>query len=127
MHYQRAPFGECKTVRCTEGSIFDVIIDIRPLSHTYKQWIGVELTARNFRMLHIPEGFAHGYITLEDNTSVHYSVSQYYSPGAEAGIPYNDPCFNIQWPGKIAIVSERDRKHPFFEQLNVSTLTYAQP
>jgi dTDP-4-dehydrorhamnose 3,5-epimerase len=114
MHYQVEPFTESKTVRCTSGSIFDVIIDIRPDSTTFKQWVGVELTASSFRMLYIPGGFAHGFITLEDHASVHYLITQYYTPGAEAGIRYNDPAFNIEWPIKPTRMSARDMSHPHF-------------
>jgi len=118
MHYQVAPFTESKTVRCTAGSIYDVIIDIRPNSSTFKQWIGVELTADNFRMLHVPDGFAHGFITLENHTSVHYMVTQYYTPGAEAGIRFDDSEFNIVWPIRPIFISDRDKSHlPFLTSL----------
>jgi dTDP-4-dehydrorhamnose 3,5-epimerase len=111
MHYQVAPYSETKTIRCTSGAIYDVIVDIRPESETYRQWIGVELTAESFRMLYVPEGFAHGFITLKDHTSVHYMVTQYYTPGAEGGLRYDDPAFNIEWPIKPEIVSEKDQNH----------------
>ena len=114
MHYQVAPFTESKTVRCTSGSIFDVIIDIRPDSSTFKQWIGVELTADSFRMLYVPDGFAHGFITLEDHSSVHYMVTEYYTPGAEAGIRFDDSAFNIEWPIQPKVVSDKDKSHPPF-------------
>jgi len=116
MHYQVAPFSECKTVRCTSGSLYDVIVDIRPESITYMQWIGVELTAQSFRMLYVPAGFAHGFITLEPHTSVHYMVTQYYTPGAEEGLRYNDPSFNIIWPFEPVIVSAKDSTHPLFSE-----------
>jgi dTDP-4-dehydrorhamnose 3,5-epimerase len=116
MHYQVAPYSECKTVRCTSGSLYDVIVDIRPGSPTYTQWIGVELTAQSFRMLYVPAGFAHGFITLEDHTSVHYMVTQYYTPGAEEGLRYNDPAFAIAWPFEPIVVSVKDRTHPFFSE-----------
>lgn len=114
MHYQVAPFTESKTVRCTQGSIYDVIIDIRPESQTYKEWIGVELTAKSFRMLYVPDGFAHGFITLEDHSSVHYMVTEYYTPGAEAGIKFNDAAFNIVWPLQPLVVSDKDKMHAAF-------------
>ena len=114
MHYQHHPHAESKTVRCTSGGIFDVIVDLRPSSDTFKQWLGVELTAENFRMLHIPEGCAHGFLTLEDNTAVQYLVSAFYSPTAEAGVRYDDPAFNIEWPFKPTIVSAKDLAHPPF-------------
>ena len=116
MHFQRAPFGEGKTVRCTSGGIYDVIIDIRPDSATFKQWISVELTGENYKMLYIPEGFAHGFITLKDQTSVHYMGTAFHTPGAEGGIKFDDPAFNIEWPMKVAVISEKDRNHPVFEE-----------
>jgi dTDP-4-dehydrorhamnose 3,5-epimerase len=116
MHMQVSPYEETKLVRCTRGAIYDVIIDMREDSETYKQWIGVELTADNFRMLYVPEGFAHGFITLEDNTDVTYQVTQFYTPGSEKGIRWNDPSFNIQWPIEPVVVSEKDQAHPDFEE-----------
>jgi dTDP-4-dehydrorhamnose 3,5-epimerase len=116
MHYQVAPFTECKIVRCTSGSLYDVIVDIRPGSSTYMQWMGIELTAQSFRMLYVPDGFAHGFITLEDHTSVHYLVTQYYTPGAEEGIRYNDPALNITWPFEPIVVSAKDKSHPLFSE-----------
>lgn len=115
MHFQKAPHQETKLVRCTRGAIYDVIIDLRPNSPTYKQWIGVELTENNYRMLFVPEDFAHGFITLEDNTEVTYQVTQYYTPGAEGGIRWNDPAFNIEWPIPPVVVSGKDQVHPDFE------------
>jgi len=114
MHFQKAPHQETKLVRCTRGAIYDVIIDLRPDSPTYKQWIGVELTESNYRMLFVPEDFAHGFITLEDNTEVTYQVTQYYTPGAEGGIRWNDPAFNIEWPIPPVVVSGKDQAHPDF-------------
>ncbi|RJO61802.1 dTDP-4-dehydrorhamnose 3,5-epimerase [candidate division WS5 bacterium] len=115
MHYQTAPFAETKLVRCTRGAIYDVIIDIRPESSTYMQWMGVELTMDNHSMLYVPEGFAHGYQTLTDNTEVFYQVSQLHAPECERGIRWNDPAFNIKWPDAgEGIISEKDRKWPDF-------------
>jgi dTDP-4-dehydrorhamnose 3,5-epimerase len=114
MHYQTYPFTETKTVRCTSGSIYDVIIDLRPKSETYTQWIGVTLSSKNLRMLYVPEGFAHGYITLEDDTSIHYMVTEYYTPNAETGVRFDDAAFNIQWPIIPILVSEKDLAHPAF-------------
>lgn len=116
MHMQNAPYEETKLVRCTRGAIYDVIIDMREDSETYKQWIGVELTADNYRMLFVPEGFAHGFITLEDNTDVTYQVTQFYTPGSERGIRWNDPAFNIEWPIEPVVISEKDQAHPDFEK-----------
>lgn len=115
MHYQVEPYTESKTIRCTAGSIYDVIIDLRPESTTYKQWIVVELTAQSFRMLYVPDGFAHGFVTQEDHTSVHYMVTEYYTPGAEKGIRYDDPAFNIQWPIAPTLISDKDKLHPPFQ------------
>ncbi len=98
MHYQVAPYQEVKLVRCTQGSIFDVIVDLRPDSSSYKDWVGVELNAENRHMLYVPEGFAHGYLTLQDNSEVFYQVSQAYTPEAERGLRWDDPAFNIAWP-----------------------------
>jgi dTDP-4-dehydrorhamnose 3,5-epimerase len=112
MHYQVAPFQETKLVQCTRGALYDVIIDVRPNSSTYKQWFGVELTAENYKMLYVPGGFAHGFITLEDNTEASYLVSQFYTPQAERGIRYNDPTFSIEWPVAVGVISEKDQNWP---------------
>jgi dTDP-4-dehydrorhamnose 3,5-epimerase len=114
MHFQLDPYAETKLVRCTRGAIYDIIIDLRPDSPTYKQWIGVELTADNYKMLFVPENFAHGFITLEDNTEVTYQVSQFYTPGSERGIRWDDPSFNIKWPIEPTVISQKDRSHPDF-------------
>lgn len=114
MHFQRAPHAEVKIIRCTRGAIYDVIIDLRPDSPSYKRWIGVELTARNYRMLYVPEGFGHGFQTLEDETEVAYNVSQFYTPGAEGGVRYNDPAFGIAWPLPVSVISEKDAAWPDF-------------
>jgi dTDP-4-dehydrorhamnose 3,5-epimerase len=115
MHYQQAPYAETKLVRAVRGAIIDVIIDLRSDSPTYKHWIGVELTADNRRALFVPEGFAHGFQTLEDDTDVSYQVSAFYTPGAEAGARYNDPAFDIQWPLPIGVISDKDANWPDFE------------
>ena len=119
MHFQTAPHQETKLVRCTRGSIYDVIIDIRPDSPTYKQWIGVELSAQNHTMLFVPRDFAHGFITLEDDCEVMYEVSEFYSPGFEGGIRYNDPAINIAWPVPVSDVSEKDAAHPDFKEIKL--------
>jgi dTDP-4-dehydrorhamnose 3,5-epimerase len=116
MHYQKHPHEENKLIRCTRGSIYDVIVDLRQDSPTYKQWFGVELTADNYKMLYAPEKFAHGFITLEDNSEVTYLVTQFYSPDAESGVRYDDPVFGIQWPTKVSVISEKDRSHPDFNE-----------
>lgn len=115
MHFQRPPYAEAKTVRCTRGAIYDVIIDLRPDSPSYRRWIGVELTAENYRMLYVPEGFAHGFQTLSDDAEVSYNVSQFYTPGAEGGLRYNDPAFGIAWPLPLSVISEKDAAWPDFQ------------
>jgi dTDP-4-dehydrorhamnose 3,5-epimerase len=114
MHYQIAPYQECKLIRCTRGAIYDVIIDLRPDSPTYKQWTGVELTADNFTMFFVPQDFAHGFQTLTDEAEITYQVSQFYTPGSEKGIRFDDPNFNIQWPLEATIISDKDRTWPDF-------------
>jgi len=114
MHYQIAPYQEAKLVSCTKGAIYDVIIDLRKASPTLKQWVAVKLTAENRRMLYIPEGFAHGFQTLEDNTEVFYQISEFYHPEASRGVRWNDPAFRIVWPSDITVVSDRDREYPDF-------------
>ena len=112
MHYQISPYEETKLVRCTNGAIYDVIIDLRPGSPTHAQWIGIELTAGNYKMLYVPESFAHGFITLEDNTEVTYQVSQFYTPGSERGIRWDDPGFSIHWPIEARVISDKDKSWP---------------
>lgn len=114
MHYQHAPHAETKLVRAVRGAIYDVIIDLRPESPTYKGWIGVELTADNRRALFVPEGFAHGFQTLADDTEVIYQVSAFYAPGAEGGLRYNDPAFAISWPLPATVISAKDAGWPDF-------------
>ena len=114
MHFQKPPFGEAKLVRCTKGAIHDVIIDLRPESPTFKRHVGAVLTADNRRMLYIPEGFAHGFQTLENNTEVFYQMSQFYSPEHAAGVRWNDPAFGIQWPIPEPIILERDGSYADF-------------
>lgn len=115
MHYQVAPHEETKLVRCTRGAIYDVIVDLRPDSPTYTHWIGVELTEHNYRMLYVPENFAHGFITLQPRTEVTYQVSQFYAPDAERGVRYDDPAFGIEWPVPVRVISEKDRTWPGYD------------
>lgn len=115
MHYQVSPYEESKLVRCTRGALYDVIVDLRKDSPTYKEWIGVELTADNRRMLYVPEGFGHGFVTLEDDTEAFYLVTEFYTPGAEQGIRYNDPALGIEWPVDIEVISEKDASWPDFQ------------
>jgi dTDP-4-dehydrorhamnose 3,5-epimerase len=112
MHYQVDGAEEAKLIRCTKGSILDVIIDIRKGSPTFAQHIKVELTDENYKMLYVPEGFAHGFITLSDNVEVSYQVSQFYTPGKEKGIRWNDPMFKIEWPTSNPVISDKDAAHP---------------
>ncbi len=112
MHYQVAPFEESKLLRCTRGAIYDVIIDLRPDSPTYRKWIGVELTSDNYRMIYVPEKFAHGFQSLEDDSEVVYQVTQFYAPGSERGIRWNDPAFDIRWPMEVQVISDKDRDWP---------------
>jgi dTDP-4-dehydrorhamnose 3,5-epimerase len=115
MHRQDPPHEEVKLIRCVRGSLFDVIIDLRPQSPSYKQWTGVELSSSNRRMLYVPRGFAHGFQTLENDTETFYMVSEFYVAGAEAGIRWNDPAFGIKWPlGEPVEISEKDRNWPDF-------------
>ena len=111
MHYQVAPHQEAKSVRCTMGAIYDVIIDLRPDSPTFKQWIEVQLTKENRRILYIPEGFAHGFQTLEDQTEVFYQMSEFHYPECARGVRWNDPAFGIFWPGDIQIISIGDQQY----------------
>jgi dTDP-4-dehydrorhamnose 3,5-epimerase len=114
MHYQRAPHEETKIVRCTMGALFDVAVDLRPDSPTFKHWVGAPLTAENRETLVIPAGCAHGYLTLADNTEVFYQISEYYAPTHGAGVRWNDPAFGIRWPGDVTVIADRDRDYPDF-------------
>jgi len=114
MHYQAKLHEEAKLVRCTRGAVYDVIIDLRLDSPTFKQWVAVELTADNRRMLYVPEGFAHGFQTLEDCTDIFYQMSEFYAPAYARGVRWNDPAFGIQWPLAERIISERDQSYPDF-------------
>jgi dTDP-4-dehydrorhamnose 3,5-epimerase len=112
MHYQRMPYEEVKLVRCTRGAIYDVIIDLRPQSPTYKHWASVELTMDNHKMLYVPEGFAHGFQTLEESSEVFYQMSEFYAPGHANGIRWNDPAFRVRWPIEVQVISARDQQYP---------------
>ncbi len=134
MHYQVGPYEEAKLVSCMRGAIYDVIIDLRSDSPTYRQWLSVELNSlssahrspltadsayrslltAHFKMLYIPEGFAHGFLTLTDNTEVFYQMSEFYYPECVRGVRWNDPAFSIQWPVAVSIISNRDRDYPDF-------------
>lgn len=114
MHYQSAPYEEAKLVRCTRGAIYDVTIDLRSDSPTFKQWTAAELTAENHRMLYASEGFAHGFQTLEDDTEVFYQMSEFYHPESARGVRWDDPAFGIEWPLEVRAISARDRQYPDF-------------
>jgi len=109
IHYQIEPHQEDKIVRCTKGAVYDVIIDIRPESPTYKKWFSVEISAENYFMLYIPKGFAHGFQTLTDNTELYYQMSEYYHQECAHGIRWNDPEFKIDWPLKPTVISKNDQ------------------
>ena len=116
MHYQKPPYEETKLIRCTKGAIYDVIVDLRKDSPTFMQWFGIELTEDNYKMVYVPENFAHGFVTLKDNSEVTYLVTQFYTPGSEGGLRYDDPQLNIQWPIDIKVVSEKDKSQPDFNK-----------
>ena len=115
MHYQVAPATEAKLVRCTQGAIYDVIVDMRPDSSTYLSHVGVELTADNRRALYVPEMFAHGYQTLTDGAEVIYQMNKLYTPGYERGLHYDDPILGIEWPLPVSEIAEKDLKWPFLK------------
>ena len=112
LHYQRAPHEEVKIVRCTRGSVFDVVVDVRPQSPTFRRWFGIELNPDNASMLYVPEGCATGYLTLEDNSEIYYNTSAIYAPEAATGVRYDDPAFQIDWPREITVLSDNDKNWP---------------
>jgi dTDP-4-dehydrorhamnose 3,5-epimerase len=114
MHYQKAPAEEDKLVRCTMGALFDVFIDLRPASPTFRRWVGTELSADNRKALYIPKGCAHGFLTLADNSEIFYQMSEFWEPGHGAGVRWNDPAFGVEWPATPAILAPRDATYPDF-------------
>jgi dTDP-4-dehydrorhamnose 3,5-epimerase len=117
LHYQTRPFEEVKLVRCIRGSIFDVVVDLRRDSRTYRRWLGVTLTADERRMMYVPRGCAHGYLTLEDHSEVEYPVSEFYKPEAERGLRWDDPAFGIKWPAPgVQNVSSKDGAWPDYQE-----------
>lgn len=119
LHYQLNPFAQGKLVRCVAGSVFDVAVDIRKKSPFYGQWVGVELSSENKRQLWIPEGFAHGFLTLTDNTEFVYKTTNFYSKESERSIAWNDPLINIDWPEKEVLLSEKDKLASLFSEAEV--------
>lgn len=115
MHWQTKPHEEAKLVRCSQGALFDIILDLRKDSPTFGQWFGCELTARGDRMMYVPEGVAHGFITLADNTEITYFISSPYAPQSQKGVRWNDPAFNIRLPIAVEVISERDKNYPLWE------------
>jgi dTDP-4-dehydrorhamnose 3,5-epimerase len=116
MHFQRAPHAEAKLVRCTAGAVYDVAVDLRPGSPTRGRWVGVELTAANHRQLYVPEGFAHGYQTLADDTELVYATTHPYAPEAATGVRFDDPAFGIAWPLPVTSISDADTSWPDYEE-----------
>jgi dTDP-4-dehydrorhamnose 3,5-epimerase len=114
IHYQRAPHGEAKVVRCSQGAVFDVAVDLRPGSPTFRQWFGTELDAESGRMLYIPEGCGHGYLTLRPDTDLVYQASVPYAPQSATGVRHDDPAFNVVWPAEINVISAQDQRWPPF-------------
>lgn len=114
MHYQAKPHEETKLVRCTRGAIYDVILDLRPDSPTFKSWAGVELSAGNRKGLYVPVGFAHGFLTLQDETEVFYQMSEFFYPEYAVGVRWDDPAFGIEWPAIPEVISAKDANHPEF-------------
>ena len=114
LHYQAAPYAETKLVRCTRGSIYDVVVDLRPQSRTFKSWTSAVLTAENRIAFYVPEGCAHGFLTLEDECEVFYQMSEFYNMESARGVRWDDPAFEIHWPEKVEVISERDRTYPNF-------------
>jgi dTDP-4-dehydrorhamnose 3,5-epimerase len=120
MHYQVKPHEEAKLIRCTRGAIYDVIVDLRPDSATYRRWVSAELTADNRRMLYIPEGFAHGFQTLADETELFYQMGEHFYPQSSRGVRYDDPVLGITWPLEVTVISEKDRGYPLLRASEAS-------
>jgi len=115
LHFQKAPHAEVKILRCTRGAVFDVIVDLRPESPTFRRWFGVQLDEENRKMIYVPEGFAQGYLTLADKTEIYYLTSAFYDAGSASGIRYNDPQFGIVWPTEVTVISGQDQGWPDYQ------------
>lgn len=120
LHLQNDPFAQTKLVRCTKGKIFDVAVDLRPKSKTYLKWFGIELTQDNHKMLLVPKGFAHGFLTLGENTEVQYKVDQFYNKDSDRSIKYNDPLFSIKWPKMNYQLSDKDKLAKVYNETDVN-------
>jgi len=116
LHYQLSPKAETKLVRCIRGALYDVILDLREGSPTFGKSFGAELSAENRRMMYVPKGFAHGFITLADDTEAFYFVDEFYAPESERGVRYDDPTFKLQWPAAPTVISDKDKTHPNFDR-----------
>jgi dTDP-4-dehydrorhamnose 3,5-epimerase len=117
IHFQAEPYREAKLVRCTRGALYDVVVDLRPDSQTFREWIGIVLTAENRDMVYVPEGCGHGFLTLQNETEVFYQISEFYHPELARGVRWNDPAFEIVWPEPVEVISERDRTYPDFQEI----------
>jgi dTDP-4-dehydrorhamnose 3,5-epimerase len=115
MHFQKRPFPEAKLLSCIHGGIYDVIVDLRAGSSTFTHWFGANLTAENRKMLYIPEGFAHGFLTLFDDSQILYQMSEFFQPQCSAGVRWNDSAFAINWPGQVLVISDQDATFPDFD------------
>jgi dTDP-4-dehydrorhamnose 3,5-epimerase len=115
MHYQSPPHAEAKIVRCTRGGIYDVVVDLRRQSPTFKHWIAATLTAEDRNMIYVPEGCAHGFLTLQDESEILYQMSEFYNAESARGVRWDDPAFQVVWPEKVAVISDRDRTYPNFQ------------
>lgn len=122
LHYQAPPFAEAKLVRCTRGAIYDVVVDLRPASPTLLKWAAIELSAETRSALYVPKGFAHGFLTLVDDTEIFYQMSEFYVPDASRGLRWNDPLVMIDWPSKPGVISTKDEAYPDFDPTQLLTL-----
>lgn len=116
LHYQLPPHSEIKLIRCVRGGVYDMIVDLRPHSPTFLEYIGIELTDKNMRTIYVPEGFAHGFQTLEKDTDLIYHHTAYYAPEAESGLRFDDPKIGIEWPLPPSVLSEKDKNYPDFAE-----------